>query len=171
MQDNFDDLPSADQETQDGFRKLLEDRQQGVRDVAESLGLVLIDVRVSTMDPIDLRGIPMLPVAVVSPHIDMTALALAEEAARPGPLALMGYHGVPGVGKSYHVSGAERELMEETRFGDYDGYKLRHNPFRHYDYADYRAVDDDRNLPEWQKRRNASATAKQALIEKLKRRK
>ena len=73
MQDDFDNVPLADQETHEGVRRLLEERKVG-----------------------DYQ----LPIAVVAPHIDTMAIMLAQEAARHAPLVVMG--GEPGIGKTFH---------------------------------------------------------------------
>lgn len=131
MTDNFDNVPLADQETHEGIRRLLEDRKVGEY---------------------------QLPIAVVAPHVDMTAMLLAQEAARHAPLVILG--GEPGIGKSWH-----REMMEESKLRIIElaaGVReVRYSPA-------YALLDEDKGKPEWQKRRDASARAKAGLVARLK---
>jgi len=116
---------------------------------------------------------------LMGPHIsDFPAL---QHDMRDAPLVLA-IVGEPGLGKSYHFnpftheSAAERESREEgpmwreqlverkltINYLGFDEY------FPNIDYQNYRLLDEDKKAPEWQKRRNRSASAKQDLIDKLK---
>lgn len=102
-------------------------------------------------------------IILASGHIDRTAEILAMT-----PHTLVGLGGSLGIGKTYH-----RELLEESSFRDrfiHVQYDCEHFLARdYYDiYGGMSLLDPDEGKPEWEKRRNASARAKQELISKMK---
>lgn len=101
-----------------------------------------------------------LPLIIASGHIDHTAQLLA---AQPPALVVLG--DLDG----YKTSNPfKHDTQLEGRFVHYElKYDVDHF-FSRMDYG-YELIDPDAGLPEWQKRRNASARAKQKLIDKMKR--
>lgn len=95
-----------------------------------------------------------LPVALTAPHVDAVALALASQ---PAPLVLIGTH----------QEAPQRNPFQYER--PVAVYELGMADVLSRDYlVGLELVEPDKGLPEWQKRRNASARSKQALIAKLK---
>lgn len=111
---------------------------------------------------------------------------IIKEMLADGPLSIL-ITGKPGIGKSFHFPSVGPLHFVDVSLSSFDGYKTTpphlpggffDAPDRSYFYIyddidDYRklsleAIDPDKGLPEWQKRRNASARAKQALIDKMK---
>lgn len=101
-----------------------------------------------------------LPIILASGHIDMTAQILA---AQPPALVVLGDH------DGYNAANPfAKESQYEGRFIHYElKYDVDHF-FSRMGYG-YELTDPDAGLPEWQKRRNASARAKKKLIEKMRR--
>jgi hypothetical protein len=88
---------------------------------------------------------------------------MALEVLKHTPPSLILASGGPGLGKSYHVDSLKDRFIHIQL-------EVSYEPLDFLDYRDFHCVSeaDERKLPEWQKRRNKSAEAKQALIDKMK---
>lgn len=153
MQNDFSDLPSADPEATEGFRKLLEERQ--------NLGDYRFQPRHSGhQNLVEQMLNDQADVLIIVGAHDGAARAL--EVLKHNPPSTIIASGGPGLGKSYHGSMRDRFIHVQLEVSD--------APLDFFDYGDFHYVSeaDERKLPEWQKRRNKSAEAKQALINKLK---
>lgn len=150
--DNFDDLPSASEEISEGVRKILEERRARMDRLVEELGLPVLDIKLSEVDPQDMLGVPMLPpsnpwAGMTNEQIDaaMERVIFRSDGYKPGGFTL---GGAPGIGKTYTF-----EAREEVKSFRIRGLEL---------------LDPDKGKPEWQKRRDASARSKARLVRKLK---
>lgn len=145
MKNDFSDLPSADQ-VREAFRVLLDRRVGDFKAYQKHLDVTAKALENHTPLIIGLGGKETMALEVLKHNPPSHILA----------------SGGPGLGKSYHEPVKDRFIHMQL--------EISYAPLDFLDYGDFHYVSeaDERKLPEWQKRRNKSAEAKQALINKLK---
>lgn len=146
MQDDFSDLPSADPKVTEAFRMLLDRRLGDFKAYHKHLAAT---AKASKDHP---------PLVIGLGGKEPVAL----EVLKHTPASMIVASGTRGPDQSFHQSLADRFIHTQL--------EVSYVPLDFIDYGDFHYVSeaDERKLPEWQKRRNKSAEAKQALIDKLK---